>query len=76
MSTRQHTMSLKDVSHLLNVKPYRVEYLLANDIVPEPELRISGRRVFTPDDVRRLAEHFGVTLPSAEAAAEPMAEAV
>ncbi len=37
-------MSLKDVSALLGVKAYRVEYLLAHGLVPEPQLRISGRR--------------------------------
>ena len=63
----KHTMSLKDVSHLLNVKAYRIEYLLAHEIVPEPSLRISGRRVFTPEDVRRLAEHFKIKLPETEA---------
>jgi len=66
----EQTMSLKDVSRLLNVKAYRIEYLLAHEIVPEPALRISGRRVFTPDDVRRLAEHFKITLPETEPAAE------
>jgi hypothetical protein len=42
-------------------------------LVREPAERIGGHRVFTLADVRRLAAHFGVTLPSAEAAAEPVA---
>jgi DNA-binding transcriptional MerR regulator len=66
----QNTLSLKDVARLLNVKPYRVEYLLSNQIVPEPKLRISGRRVFGIEDVRRLAEHFKVKLPETEPVAE------
>ena len=42
--------------------------------VEEPRLRISGRRVFEPVDVRRLAKHFGVTLKAEQAAAvEPSA---
>ena len=72
----QSTMSLRDVAALLNVKPYRVEYLLANGIVPEPEQRIAGRRVFTPEIVRLLAARLKVTLPAAETAAEPAAELV
>ena len=68
------TMSLKDVARMLGVKAYRIEYLLAHQIVQEPALRVSGRRVFGPEDVQRLATHFGVTLPTA-AAAEPVAEA-
>jgi len=62
------TMSLKDVAHLLGVKAYRIEYLLAHEIVPEPAHKISGRRVFEPADVQRLAAHFQRKLPSAEAA--------
>jgi DNA-binding transcriptional MerR regulator len=72
-------MSLKDVARVLDIKPYRIEYLLANGIVPEPQLRVAGRRLFTPDDVQRLAKHFGVKLPETEVegtAAEPVAEAV
>lgn len=71
----KHTMSLRDVSDLLNVKPYRIEYLFANKLLPEPDLRVGGRRVFTPEDVQRLAKHFSVTLPAAEAVAEPVPEA-
>ena len=67
-------MSLKDVARLLGVKAYRVEYVLAHEIVAEPACKIGGRRAFAPADVRRLAAHFKVTLPAAEAAAEPAAE--
>ncbi len=68
------TMSLRDVAALLNVKPYRIEYLLANGIIPEPEQRIAGRRVFTPEIVRLLAARLKVTLPTAEVAAEAAVE--
>jgi len=68
--------SLKDVTALLRRRAHVVEYALANGLVPEPQLRVGGRRIFTLADVRRLAKHFGVTLPSAEAAAEPTAEPV
>ena len=65
----EQTMSLKDVARLLGVKAYRVQYVFIHGVVPEPKLRISGRRVFQPADVRRLAAHFGVEL-TAEHAAE------
>ena len=64
-------MSLKDISALLNVKAYRVEYLLTHGLVPEPKLRISGRRVFGPEDVANLRAHFASKLPAAKTAAEP-----
>ena len=37
----------------------------------EPLQRSSGRRVFMPEDVQRLAEYFKVKLPETDAAAEP-----
>jgi hypothetical protein len=67
------TMSLQDCARLLNVQSYRIQYAYAHSRVPEPQLRIGGRRLFTLDDVQQLATHFGVKLPEA---AEPVAEAV
>ena len=55
-------MLLKDVARLLKVKPYRVTYVLTTGLVPEPTLRISNKRIFQEEDVRRLADHFGVAL--------------
>ena len=63
--------SLKDVAALLRLPAYKIEYRLAHGLVPEPALRVAGRRVFMPEDVQRLAEHFGVKLSGAEATAEP-----
>ena len=64
-------MSLKDVAALLNVKAYRVEYLLAHGLVPEPKLRISGRRVFSASDLEALHKYLSSKTP---VAAEPVAE--
>lgn len=55
-------MLLKDVARLLKVKPYRVTYALTTGLVPEPTLRITNKRIFQEEDVRRLADHFGVAL--------------
>ena len=69
--------TLQTVCRLLGgIRAHRVEYVLANQIVPEPKLKIGGRRIFTPADVERLAAHFGVQLPAAAAAAEPTPETV
>lgn len=71
----EQTMSLKDVSALLGVKAYRVEYVLAHGLVPEPKLRISGRRVFGPEDMANLRAHFGSKTPGAKAPVQAAAEA-
>lgn len=34
--------------------------------VPEPKERMSGRRIYDPQTVRRLAAHFDVQLPESE----------
>lgn len=54
--------SLKDVARLLGVQSHRVGYALSSGAVPEPGQRLGNNRVFTADDVKRLAEHFGVTV--------------
>ena len=64
-------LSLKDVAALLGVKAYRIEYLLCHGLVPEPRLRISGRRVFGPEDVANIRAHFESKKPSEKATAEP-----
>ena len=58
MKTRHYT--LRDVARLLKVKPYQVTYALSVGHVPEPAVRINNKRIFAPDDIDRLAAHFGV----------------
>jgi hypothetical protein len=70
-----HTMSTGECARILNIQSYRIQYAYAHDRLPEPRLRVGGRRVFTSEDLVALAAHFGVTLPTGEAA-EPMAEVV
>jgi hypothetical protein len=71
VSDMNQTMSLKDVARLLGVKAYRIQYAFIHEAIPEPEQRVSGRRIFVPEDVRRLAKHFNVKLPDTESAMRP-----
>ena len=66
--------ALKHVCKVLGVQPYRVQHAYSIGAVPEPRLRISGRRVFEPIDIKRLAKHFGVTLKAEQAVAAETAE--
>ena len=52
---------LGDVSEILGRKPHQIVHLLTTRAIPEPEQRIGNRRLFSPDDVTRLARHFRVT---------------
>ncbi len=53
-------LSTGDVSKLLSIAKHKIEYAIANGSIPEPELRIANKRIFTSDDVQRVANHFGV----------------
>ncbi len=47
---------------MLQCQPYQIVYLLTTRQVPEPRLRIGGKRVFTIADIHRLAEKLQVQL--------------
>ncbi len=56
---KQHYL-LGEVSKALGRKPYHVTHVLTTGKVPEPALRIANKRLFTVEDVERLARHFRV----------------
>jgi hypothetical protein len=66
--------SLKDVAKQLGLQGYQIQHAYITGAVPEPKLRIGGRRVFEPAYVRRLAKHFNVTLKADAAVAAETAE--
>ncbi|NQV25030.1 MAG: MerR family transcriptional regulator [Rhodopirellula sp.] len=45
------------VAKLLAIKSYQLTYALSLGIVPEPQ-RLSGRRLFSQQDIERLRQHF------------------
>jgi hypothetical protein len=56
--------SMKDVARLLRVQPYQIAYLLNTNRVPEPQMRLGNRRVFSAADIERLAERLNVRVPA------------
>jgi hypothetical protein len=55
----QHYL-LGEVSRVLGRKPHQIVHLLTTQKIPEPEQRIANKRLFTTEDVERLARHFKV----------------
>ena len=55
--------SMREVARILRVQPYQIAYLLNTNRVPEPKVRLGGRRAFAAEDIRRLAERLQVKLP-------------
>jgi len=56
----QDNLLLNDVAKLLGIKGYRINYAIVNGMIPEPKLRISNKRIFTKQDVDRIAKYFNV----------------
>lgn len=56
-------LSLGEVAKRLGVPPYRIAYVLVNGKVPDCEHRFVGRRAFTEQEIRILAEYFGSSPP-------------
>lgn len=54
--------SLADVARILRCKPYQIVYLISTGHIPEPRLRIGGKRIFTMADIHRIAEKLQIQL--------------
>jgi hypothetical protein len=63
-------MSTKQCLRLLNIPEHRLVYAYRTGKLPEPSFMIGGTRVFTKDDVRRVAVYFGVDLRQLDAQGE------
>ena len=58
---KANLLLLGEVARLLDCKPHQITYLLASRQVPEPALRIGGRRMFSAEDVERVRAAFKTT---------------
>lgn len=50
---------LSDVAKLMRKRPHQITYAITSGLLPEPEMRIGGRRVFQEEDLHRIAQYFG-----------------
>ena len=48
--------SLGDVAQKCGVKPYRVQYLISTGAVPEPALRVAGKRLWNHAEIAALLD--------------------
>jgi DNA-binding transcriptional MerR regulator len=53
---------LSDVARLMRKRPHQITYAITSGLLPEPKVRIGGRRVFQDEDIERIAQYFGVRL--------------
>ena len=45
---------------MLDVPAHRIAYAYMSKKIPEPEMRLGNRRVFSPEDIRRLKIYFNM----------------
>ena len=38
----------------LNVKPYQIDYLIRNRLIPTPQKLASGHRIFVAEDIKQI----------------------
>lgn len=55
---------LSDVADLLNVKAHRILYLLSTRAVPEPRLKVAGKRLWTMAEIVPVSEKLKVQIAS------------
>jgi DNA-binding transcriptional MerR regulator len=55
----QQLFLISEVSRQLNVPQHRIAYLFMTRKLAEPQLRLGNRRVFTLEDVRKVAKALG-----------------
>jgi len=60
----ENIFSTGEVAKILGIARHKIEYAIVNNHLPEARFRFLDKRVFDVDDVRRIAEHFGVDIPS------------
>jgi DNA-binding transcriptional MerR regulator len=53
---------LSDVARLMRKRPHQITYAITSGLLPEPKVRMGGRRVFQEQDIERIAQYFGVRL--------------
>jgi DNA-binding transcriptional MerR regulator len=51
---------LSDVARLLKKRPHQITYAITSGLLPEPQVRIGGGRMFQDGDIDRIAQYFGV----------------
>ena len=51
-----------DVVRMLGIAEHRLTYAFRTGKLAEPKNRVGGKRVFTREDIERVAEYFDIEL--------------
>lgn len=50
--------SIRDCGKLVGVAAHKIAYAHSQERLPEPQYRIAGKRIYTAEDVERVAKYF------------------
>jgi mono/diheme cytochrome c family protein len=50
--------ALGDVARLIKVPPHKIAYAISNGRIPDPEMRIAGKRIFTQQEAEEIGAYF------------------
>ena len=53
-------LSTGQVAKMLGLARHKIEYAIANGHLPEARFRFLDKRCIDAEDVKRIAEHFGI----------------
>ncbi len=53
-------LSIRDCAKRLGVAPHRISYAHETGKLADTQYRVAGKRIYTADDIRRVADYFGV----------------
>ena len=63
----QQLFLISDVARQLGVANHRIAYLYMTRKLTEPQLKLGNRRIFTLDDIRKVAKALGRSVGEQEA---------
>jgi len=55
-------LSLRDCAKRLGIKPHRLAYAHEAGLLADVQLRVAGKRIYTPADVKLVAAYFGIDM--------------
>lgn len=62
----KNLISTSDLSKAVGVKEHRLTYAMRAGHLPQPKVRLAGRKLFDPKEAKNVALYFGASLMNAE----------
>lgn len=53
-----------EVANWLQIEEHKLNYAMRIGRLPQPKLRMAGRKLFTAREIKKVAEFFGVQVPT------------